>query len=157
MNIYDKLRELDLELPEPPKAGGLYRTAVIHDGGRMCCTSGHNCKVNGELPHTGKVGREVTLEEGQEDARQCILNILGTLHATLGDLNRIRRIVKILGFVASDDTFNEQPKVLNGASQLLIDLFGEERGIAARSAVGVNVLPNNQPVEIELMCELYEA
>ena len=157
MNVYDKLRELDLQLPDPPKAGGLYQTAVIHDNGRMCSTSGHNCKVNGELPRTGKVGREVSLEEGQEDARQCILNILGTLHAALGDLNRIRRVVKILGFVASDDSFNEQPKVLNGASQLLIDLFGEERGKGARSAVGVNVLPNNQPVEIEIVCELYEA
>lgn len=85
------------------------------------------------------------------------MNILGTLHAALGDLNRIHRIVKVLGFVASDDTFNEQPNVMNGASQLLIDLFGEERGKGVRSAIGVNVLPNNQPVEIEIVCELYEA
>lgn len=68
MNVYDKLREMDLQLPEPPKASGLYQTAVIHDGGRMCSTSGHNCKVNGELLHRGKLGREVSIEQGQADA-----------------------------------------------------------------------------------------
>lgn len=155
MNVYDKLRELALELPAAPKAGGLYSTSVVYDG-NMCCTSGHNCKRNGVLPHKGKLGKEVSLEEGQQDARQCILNILGTLHASLGDLNRVRKVVKILAFVASDDMFYEQPKVLDAASQLLIDIFGEEIGKGCRSAVGVNVLPNNQPVEIEIMCEINE-
>ena len=102
MDVYEKLRGLNLRLPDAPKAGGVYSTAVVF-GDRMCCTSGHNCKVNGVLPHVGKVGREVSLEEGREDARQCVLNILATLHAALGDLNRIERIVKILGFVASSD------------------------------------------------------
>lgn len=153
MDVYEKIRELNLKLPDAPKAGGVYRTAVVF-GDCMCCTSGHNCKVNGVLPHVGKVGREVSLEEGREDARQCVLNILATLHAALGDLNRIERIVKILGFVASSDDFYQQPKVLDAASELLIAVFGEDKGRGTRSAVGVNVLPNNQPVEIELVCQL---
>lgn len=102
----------------------------------------------------GRVGGELTLEQGQEMARRCALNILANLHHTLGDLNRIRRFVKVLAFVNSTDDFDRQPAVVNGASGLIRDIFGEEAGLPARSAIGVNVLPGNIPVEIEMLLEL---
>lgn len=151
MDIYDKLRELNIELPSTPVAGGIYNTVVVADN--ICYTSGHNCKVNGVLPHTGKLGRDVSIDEGKIDARQCILNILSSLHAELGDLNKIERFISIFAFVASSDDFYGQPKVLDAASELLVQIFGDS-GKAARSAIGVNVLPNNQPVEIQLTCKL---
>jgi enamine deaminase RidA (YjgF/YER057c/UK114 family) len=117
-------------------------------------TSGNNCKVNGKLLHAGKLGAEVSPEQGKQDARQCILNILGNLQSEISDLNKIKQIVKILGFVASADGFYDQPGVLDAASELLIDIFGPEAGRCARSAIGVNVLPNNQPVEIEMIFEV---
>ena len=151
MDIYERLRELQIELPPTPAAGGIYNTVVVT--GDMCCTSGHNCKVNGVLPRAGKLGKELSIEEGRMDARQCILNILSSLHAELGDLNRIEKIISIFAFVASSDDFYGQPKVLDAASELLIQIFGDN-GKATRSAIGVNVLPNNQPVEIQLTCKL---
>jgi enamine deaminase RidA (YjgF/YER057c/UK114 family) len=96
---------------------------------------------------------EYTVEQGQEAARYCILNLLANLQAKIGDLNRIKRIVKMLCFVAGSDTFYAQPQVANGGSQLLIDIFGTEAGCCARSAIGVNALPGNIPVEIELLVE----
>ena len=102
----------------------------------------------------GKLGRDYTLEQGQEFARNSMLNVLAVLKREIGDLNRVRSVVKLLVFVASDDEFYQQPQVANGASALLGELFGQEMGIPARSAIGVNVLPGNLPVEIEAIFEI---
>lgn len=96
------------------------------------------------------------MEEGRDAAKYCMLNLLANLRAHLGSLDRVKRIVKMLCFVAGTDTFYDQPKVANGASQLLEDLFGAETGRCSRSAVGVNALPGNIPVEIELLVEVSE-
>ena len=100
----------------------------------------------------GKLGKDFTTEQGQEYARNCMLNVLAVLHAEVGDLNKVRA-VKILTFVASADDFTEQPQVANGGSQLLMDLYGD---VPARSAIGVNVLPGNIPVETEALFEIVE-
>ena len=150
---YDRMKNLNIRFNPNQTPGGIYEPAVLF-GNSLCYVSGHNCKLDGLLRHKGRVGREVTVDEARDDARQCIVNILTSLHNALGDLGRVKKIVKILAFVASDDSFHEQPKVLDAASQMLIDVFGETIGKAARSAVGVNVLPNNQPVEIEMLVEL---
>lgn len=153
MDVYEKLKELGVAL-SPVTPAGIYSTAVRFQGTLMC-TSGHNCKAGSALPHVGKVGCGVTLEEACQDARQCAVNLLSSLHAALGDLNRIKQVVQMTGYVASAPDFFAQPKVLDGASQLFADLFGPERGRAARTAVGVAVLANNQPVSIDLLVELY--
>jgi enamine deaminase RidA (YjgF/YER057c/UK114 family) len=153
-NVYEKLKELNLELPEPPKPAGLY-TQCVGFGKNLIYTCGVGPNLNGIEKIKGKLG-DLSIEEGQEAARCCALNILAILHRDLGDLNRIKRFVKCLALVASTNDFYSQPKVANGASQLLIDLFGEERGRPARSAIGVNVLPGNIPVEIEYLIELMD-
>ena len=153
MDVYGRLKELKLELPSPPKKGGIY-TQAREFGDNMCYLSGFGTDINGVQNYNGKLGKEYTIEQGQQAAANCILNILAVLHQKLGDLNRIKRFVKMLAFVASDDNFFNQPSVANGASQLLVDLFGEEIGLPARSAIGVNVLPGNIPVEIELLLEV---
>lgn len=152
MDVYKNLAGLGITL-SPVQPAGIYAT-VVPFGGNLVCTSGHNCKAGDILPHVGRVGAEVTLEQAAQDARQCAINLLGSLHAALGDLNRISRIVKITGYVASADGFYQQPKVLDGASALLVQVFGPHRGKAARTAVGVSTLANNQPVVIELIAEL---
>ena len=136
MDIYKKIKELGYEIPEPPPISGQGPT-------------------NKGIPIvTGKVGTERTIEEGQEAARICALNAISVLHDYLGDLNKIKSLVKILAFVASDDNFNQQPKVVDGASKLLADIFGEENGIGARSAIGVKELPGNITVEIEFVFKI---
>ena len=99
------------------------------------------------------MGVELTLEQGQHAAYNCMLNLLANLQDYLGDLNRIKKCVKVLGFVASADDFTQQPQVINGGSNLLRDLLGEEKGLPARTAMGVNVCPGNIPVEIEMLVE----
>ena len=153
MDVYARMLELGIELNAPPAKGGIY-SPIVEFGDKLVYVSGNNCKVNGTILHPGKVGAEVTLEQGQQAARQCMLNILSNLEKNIGDLNKIRRFVKILGFVASSSDFYLQAEVMNGASQLLLDIFGEKVGLAARSAIGVNVLPNNMPVEVEVLVEL---
>jgi len=153
LDIYERLRELEVELYTPNPPTGIF-VHMKEAGEKYIYTSGHGCAEKGVLKHVGKVGAEVSLEEGIWSARQCAINILSNLHMQLGDLNKIKRIIKVLGFVASSDDFFSQPKVMNGASQLLVDIFGEENGKAARSAIGVNVLPSNQPVEVEMIVEL---
>lgn len=153
MDVYMRMKDLGIELNDPPEKGGLY-SPIVEFGDKLVYVSGNNCKINGVITNPGKVGAEVTLEQGQQAAKQCILNILSNLEKSLGDLNKIKRFVKILGFVASSNDFYLQAEVMNSASQLLLDIFGEKVGLAARSAIGVNVLPNNQPVEIEVLVEL---
>ncbi len=153
MCIYDRLKELGLELPEAPQSAGIYfRTREF--GTNMLYTSGIGPMKDGVPVIKGKVGGDVSLEQGREAARYTMLNLLAVVQEAVGDLNRIKRFVKVLGFVACTQEFYEQPQVMNAASQLLIDIFGEERGKAARSAVGTNALPGNIPVEIEALIEM---
>ncbi|MDR1443581.1 MAG: RidA family protein [Treponema sp.] len=153
INLEKALEQYGLSMPEPPARGGIYEP-VKEFAGNLYYLSGCGPAFNGEQRFTGKLGAEFGIEQGQEAARYCILNLLANLKAKAGDLNRVKRIVKMLCFVAGTDTFYAQPQVANGGSQLLIDIFGEERGRCARSAVGMNALPGNIPVEIELLVEL---
>ncbi|GAA1006694.1 LysR family transcriptional regulator [Streptomyces sp. F-3] len=148
-----KLAELGLTLPEvvPPLAA--YQPAVR--SGAYVYTSGQLPMVNGKLEVTGKVGHEVTPEEAKDLARICALNALAAVKSVAGDLDRIARVVKVVGFVASAPDFTGQPGVVNGASELLSEVLGD-RGVHARSAVGVAVLPLDAPVEVEVQVELEE-
>ncbi|MDR0450243.1 MAG: RidA family protein [Treponema sp.] len=153
VNLDGALRKYGLSMPEPPAKGGIYEP-VKEFGGNFCYLSGCGPALNGKQLYQGKLGAEYTVEEGQAAARCCVLNLLANLQAKAGDLGRVRRIVKMLCFVAGTDSFYEHPQVANGASQLLEDIFGVETGRCARSAVGMNALPGNIPVEIELLVEL---
>lgn len=152
MDVYTKIRKLGYELPELPPKGGIYKS--VKQAGNMLYVSGQGATNKGVPVVIGKIGAERTIEEGQEAARICALNALSTLHDYLGDLNKIKSLVKILAFVASADNFNQQPKIIDGASRLLADIFGEDKGIGARSAIGVNELPGNISVEIEFIFEI---
>ena len=152
MNVYEKLDELGLILPPFPKKGGVY--AKVKRVGNLLYISGQGPTVNGEPLYTGKLGSTISFEDGQEAAKACALNVLSCLEEYLGDLNQVKNIVKILAFVASAEGFTQQPQVVNSASQLFIDVFGEA-GEAARSAIGTNELPGNIPVEIEAIVEVY--
>lgn len=119
----------------------------------MLYTAGQGCKRDGILVYKGKLGQDLTIEEGREAARISIINCLAILKGYLGDLDRIKQVVKLLGFVASAPGFDQQPYVMNGASEFLIELFGD-KGRHARSAIGVNELPFGTPVEIEMIVEI---
>ncbi|MET8172879.1 RidA family protein [Streptomyces clavifer] len=149
-----KLAELGLTLPGvvPPLAS--YQPAV--QSGVYVYTSGQLPMVDGKLAVTGKVGAEVTADEAKELAKTCALNALAAVKSVAGDLDRIARVVKVVGFVASASDFTGQPGVVNGASELLGAVLGD-KGVHARSAVGVAVLPLDAPVEIEVQVELVEA
>jgi enamine deaminase RidA (YjgF/YER057c/UK114 family) len=146
-----RLAELGLTLPEvvPPLAA--YQPAVR--SGAYVFTSGQLPMVGGKLPATGKVGAEVTPEQAKELAATCALNALAAVRSVAGDLDRITRVVKVVGFVASAPDFTGQPAVLNGASELLGQVLGD-KGVHARSAVGVAVLPLDAPIEVEIQVEL---
>lgn len=150
-DVYENLKKLGLELPTPPEVGGVY--VKVRQCGNILYTSGQGPAVNGQPQYKGKLGREITMEKGQEAARLVVLNILSVLHEYLGDLNKIKGVVKVLGFVASAEGFNSQPLVVNAASQLFVDVFGQA-GQHARSAIGVNELPDDIPVEIEAIIEI---
>lgn len=150
MRIAEKLRMLEIELPTCPCRAGLY-TQCRFFGDGLAYVSGCGPDFPGRMFPTGKLGQNISIEEGQLAARNCMLNALSILQRELGDLDRVQSMVKMLAFVASDDEFYQQPVVANGASQLLVDVFGETIGCPARSAIGVNVLPGNIPVEIELL------
>ena len=146
-----RLAELGLVVPEvvPPLAS--YQPAVR--SGVYVHTSGQLPIVEGRLAATGKVGAEVSPERAKELAATCALNALAAVRSVAGDLDRVVRVVKVVGFVASAPDFTGQPGVVNGASELLGDVFGD-RGVHARSAVGVAVLPMDAPVEVEVLVEL---
>jgi enamine deaminase RidA (YjgF/YER057c/UK114 family) len=147
----EKLAELGLTVPEVPKPVAVYVPAVR--SGHHVFTSGQLPMRSGELMATGKVGGEVTLEEAVECARQCGLNAIAAVKAEVGDLADVKRIVKVVCFVASTPDFTGQPQVANGVSELLGAVFGDA-GVHARSAVGVPVLPLDAPVEVELVVEV---
>ncbi|MFD9814013.1 RidA family protein [Streptomyces sp. NPDC059080] len=148
-----RIAELGLKLPEvvPPLA--TYQPAVR--SGNYVFTSGQLPMVDGALPATGKVGADVTPEAAKELAATCALNALAAVKSVIGDLDRIQRVVKVVGFVASAPDFTGQPGVVNGASELLGEILGD-KGVHARSAVGVAVLPVDAPVEVEIQVEIAE-
>lgn len=147
----DRLRELGYELPQVPEPAGSYVPAVRT--GSLVFTAGQLPIKDGALLHTGKVGDAVTIEQARNAARVCALNALAAAAAEAGGLDNIARIVRVGGFVASPPDFTRQPEVLNGASELIGDIFGEA-GLHARTAVGVAALPLDAPVEVELVAEL---
>ena len=152
MDVYEKLKELGFELPAPPPLAGIFKP--VKQVGNLLYVSGQGPTEDGIPLVTGKVGAGRTIEDGQRAARICVLNALSVLHKYLGDLNKIKSTVKLLAFVASAPGFNRQPEVINGASQFLVDLFGPERGMGARSAIGTNELPGDITVEIEFIFEV---
>jgi enamine deaminase RidA (YjgF/YER057c/UK114 family) len=146
--VADRLAELGLILPAVAAPAGAYVPAVV--SGDLVFTAGQLPFVDGTLPETGKVGAEVSAEAAKDWARQSALNALAAAESAIGSLDRVTAVVKVTGFVASAPTFTGQPGVINGASELLGDVFGEA-GRHARSAVGVAVLPLDSPVEVELI------
>lgn len=148
--IEARLAELGLSLPAVAAPVAAYVPAVI--SGQHVYTSGQLPFIGGKLPASGKVGAQVSAEDAKSLAATCAINALAALKSVIGDLDRVTRIVKVVGFVASDPSFTGQPGVINGASELLGEVFGEA-GIHARSAVGVSVLPLDSPVEVELIAE----
>lgn len=151
MTPEERLAELGLAVPEVPTPVAVYLPALRT--GNYIFTSGQLPMRDGQLIATGKVGGEITAEQGVECARQCALNAIAAVRAELGDLSKIKRIVKVVAFVASTPDFTGQPGVANGASELFGEVFGEI-GRHARSAVGVSVLPLDAPVEVELLVEV---
>ncbi len=151
MKISEKLKELKIVLPEPPAPVAAYIPAVRV--GELLFISGTLPMKEGKLLYSGKLGKEVTVDQGVECSRQALLNALAIIKKEIGELDRVRQIVRLGGFVASSEGFTQQPQVLNGASLLLVDIFGE-KGKHARAAVGAAELPLNAPVEIELIVQV---
>lgn len=151
MNIENKLKEKGITLATPGKPKFSY--VAIKQYGDLLYTSGHDCQKDGALLYKGTLGKELSVEEGKEAAKQCIINIFSSLKAYLGDLDKIDECIKLLGFVQSADDFKNQPQVMNGASDFLIEILGD-KGKHARSAIGTNTLPFDTPVEIELIIKL---
>lgn len=146
-----RLAELGIELPSPPPPLATYVRAVT--SGNLVFVSGHGTYEDGEYRHIGKVDSQISVEEARQAARLVILNALASLRAEIGSLDRVTRIVKLLGMVNSDPGFTRQPEVINGASDLLVEVFGN-RGRHARSAVGMAALPLGIAVEIEMIVEI---
>lgn len=151
MKIEEKLKQLSLTLPPAPPAGGIYKPVVIVDG--LLYVSGQPpSRADGSLI-TGKVGRDLTVAEGQEAARCAGLTMLATVKKELGRLDPIKRLIKTLGMVNCMPEFDQQPQVINGFSQLMVDIWGSDNGKGARSAVGMT-LPGNIAVEVEAIFEV---
>ena len=148
--VEQRLLDLGITLPDVVQPLASYVPAVVT--GNYVFTAGQLPLINGELPALGKVGAEVTPEAAKQYAATCAVNALAAIKSQIGDLDRISRIVKVVGFVASDPSFIGQPQVINGASDLLGQVLGDA-GAHARSAVGVAVLPRDAPVEIEIIAE----
>lgn len=148
-----RIQEMHLTLPTPPKPMAKYKPAVL--AGNMLYVSGHGpCKLDEKSPIAGRVGKDLTVDQGIEAARLVGLNILATVRNTLGSLDKVKRLVKTLGMVSCTENFTDQPKVINGFSNLMAEVFGEDNGVGARSAVGMGSLPANIPVEIECIFEV---
>lgn len=152
IKLQERIAELNLQLPPAPPLGGIYKPVIIVD--KMLYLSGQGPVRNDRSLITGKLGKDLTLEEGQAAARQVGLTMLATIKDQIGDLNKIKRIVKTLGMVNSTQDFHDQPKVINGFSGLFVELLGEDFGKGARSAVGM-ILPGNIAVEVEAIFEIH--
>ncbi len=152
MTIDARLKELGIELPPAPPKGGIYKPVVVV--GNIAYVSGHGPYLADGTMTKGRVGSDLTLAEGQAAARACGLAILATCNKELGSLDKIKRVVKSLGMVNSAPDFLDHPKVINGYSELFAQVFGEDNGVGARSAVGMGPLPSNIAVEIEVIFEL---
>jgi enamine deaminase RidA (YjgF/YER057c/UK114 family) len=153
MTPEERLREMGLTLPPPPPPIGTY-VGAVHTG-NLLFLSGKGPDLQGGRQWRGKLGAELTTEEGYQAARDTMLNLLAVLREEIGELSRVRRIVKLLGMVNSMPDFTDQPKVINGASDLLVAIFGD-LGRHARSAVGMASLPQGIPVEIEMIVDIGE-
>lgn len=151
MQVEAKIEELGLKLPTPGTPMGNYVPGVRT--GNLVFLSGVGPGQPDGMQWSGKVGRDYTTEEAYQAARGCALNLLGNLKSVIGDLDKVTRVVKVLGMVNADPEFTSPPAVINGCSDLLVELFGE-RGRHARSAVGMAALPNAIPVEIEMVVEV---
>lgn len=148
--IEERMKKLGFELPEVNKLGPQYKftSVLIHEN--IAYISGALPKINGKLAQTGKLGDTVSIEEGQKLAELCILSCLASLKDKIGSLNNVKQVIKITGFVASATGFSQQADVMNAATNMLVDIFGE-KGVHARSAIGAAVMPLNTPVEIEMI------
>lgn len=149
--LEEKIKQLGITLPEAAKPLAAYIPAL--QLGNLVMTSGQVPIVKGEIKFSGKVGKEISEEQGREAAKLCAINCLSAIKSVIGNLDRIKRIVKLTVFINSADGFTAQPKVANGASEFIVEIFGEA-GKHVRSAVGVNELPLNSAVEIEMIAEL---
>lgn len=148
-----QLRELNITLPTPPKPMAKYKSTVLV--GNLLYVSGHGpAKLDANSPIAGKLGEDLSLEQGIESARLVGINILATVKNSLGSLDRVKRLIKTLGMVNATPTFLQHPQVINGFSELMAQVFGEDAGVGARSAVGMGSLPNNIPVEVECIFEV---
>jgi len=153
MSAEKRLKELGISLPAAPKPVANYVPCVRF--GNLLFVSGHGPYNDEKTILSGKLGKDLTVEPGYQAARNVALNALSSVKAALGDLDKVRRVVKLLGMVNCTEDFKDQPKVINGASDLLVEIFGEA-GRHARSAVGMQSLPNGIPVEIEMILEVGE-
>jgi len=152
-SIEEKLEELGYELPTLPASKGIYKRCLID--GKNLYVSGHiSVKTDGSSI-TGKLGQDLNEEQGKVAARQCGLAILSSLKAELGDLRKVKRVIKVLGMVNATPEYEKHPIVINGCSELFVELWGEDNGKGVRSAVGMGSLPGNVAVEIEAMFEIY--
>ncbi|MCL2286377.1 MAG: RidA family protein [Firmicutes bacterium] len=151
--VEKRLNELGCKLPRPPAKGGVYTPCKLFCGGKLAYVSGCGPMIDG-VNITGKVGLDVSLEDAQTAARNAMLNVLAVLKATIGNLDLVKDCVKATVFINSADNFYDQPKAANAATELLVAIFGEERGCPSRSAIGVNVLPGDITAEIEMLVEL---
>ncbi len=150
--IEARLKELGIVLPTPPAPAANYVPYTI--GGDLVFIAGQIPFVDGEVKHKGRLGAEISVEQGRAIARICALNVLAQAKAACGgDLDRVKRCLKVVGFVSCVDGFDRQPEVMNGASDLFVEVLGEA-GRHARSAVGTNALPRNVPVEVEAIFEI---
>lgn len=149
--IEEKLSSLGITLPSPPAPAGSYVPVVV--SGNLAFVAGQIPLESGQVKFRGRVGKDLPLEVGQDAARLCTINALAQLKAALGSLDRIKQVVKVTGFVNCEPSFADQPKVINGASDLLVQVFGE-KGKHARAAVGVSSLPLQSAVEVEFIVEI---
>ncbi len=153
MNAEARLAELGLKLPAPPAAAGSY-VPTVRAGNLLFC-AGTICMLDGRLTHAGAVGRDQTVQTGQEAARVCALNTLANIQAAAGSLDAVRRVVLVNGFVNAVEGFADSPAVINGASDLFVQIFGDA-GRHARAAVAVAGLPRNSTVEVQVVVELLD-
>ena len=152
-SVEEKLKDLGYELPTLPASKGIYKRCLID--GKNLYVSGHISVNTDGSSITGKLGKDLSEEQGKAAARQCGLAILSSLKAELGDLQKVKRVMKLLGMVNATPEYEKHPIVINGCSELFVELWGEDSGKGVRSAVGMGSLPGNVAVEIEAMFEIY--